>query len=123
MPIIQMPTAPTHNLGGTKFTSLATPTRGSAETAVWQVEIEPDTPATPHSLSREEVFIVLNGKASVRIGSMSGIAKKGDAIVVPPETEFALANGGEETLRLLCCFPVGGQAHVGEATFVPPWAE
>ena len=123
MSIIQAPVRPTHELGGARFTSLATPSRGSTETAVWQVEIQPGTPATPHSLSREEVFVVLDGKASVRIAGTTGIATKGDAIVVPSDIEFELANGGDELLRLICCFPVGGQARVGDTMFTPPWAE
>jgi quercetin dioxygenase-like cupin family protein len=123
MSIIQAPAAATHDIGPARFTSLATPSRGSTETAVWQVEIEAGAPATPHSLTREEVFVVLEGTASVRIGSVAGLAHQGDAIVVPADTEFELSNGGDGTLRLLCCFPVGGQARLDGATFTPPWAE
>ena len=123
MSIIQAPAAATHDIGPARFTSLATPSRGSTETAVWQVEIEAGAPATPHSLTREEVFVVLDGTASVRIGSVAGLAHEGDAIVVPADTEFELSNGGDGTLRLLCCFPVGGQARLDGATFTPPWAE
>ena len=90
---------------------------------MWQVEIEAGAPATPHSLTREEVFVVLDGTASVRIGSVAGLAHEGDAIVVPADTEFELSNGGDNALRLLCCFPVGGQARLDGATFTPPWAE
>jgi hypothetical protein len=37
---------------------------------------------------------------------------------------FALANGGGENLRLLCCLPVGGQARMGDgAPFTPLWAQ
>jgi mannose-6-phosphate isomerase-like protein (cupin superfamily) len=123
MHIIQAPQSATHDLGGARFTSLATPSRGSTETAVWQVEIEAGTPATPHSLTREEVFVVLAGTAAVRIGNVLGFAQPGDAIVVPADTEFELSNGGSVLLRLLCCFPVGGQARLDGATFTPPWAE
>ena len=123
MSIIQAPESATHEIGAARFTSLATPSRGSTETAVWQVEIEAGAPATPHSLTREEVFVVLDGTASVRIGSVAGLAHKGDAIVVPADTEFELSNGGDSALRLLCCFPVGGQARLDGATFTPPWAE
>jgi hypothetical protein len=36
---------------------------------------------------------------------------------------FALANGGEDELRLLCCMPVGGEARLEDGTqFTPPWA-
>jgi mannose-6-phosphate isomerase-like protein (cupin superfamily) len=123
MSIIQAPEKATHDIGTARFTSLATPSRGSTETAVWQVEIEAGAPAAPHSLTREEVFIVLEGTATARIGTVTGVAGKGDAIVVPAETEFELSNGGITTLRLLCCLPVGGQARLDGATFTPPWAE
>ena len=123
MSVIPAPTAPTHDLGGTRFTSLATPSRGSNETCVWQVEIEPGTLATPHSLSREEVFVVLAGRATVRIGDGAGIAEVGDAIVVPSDTEFELSNADATVLRLLCCLPVGGVARLGDESFTPPWAE
>jgi mannose-6-phosphate isomerase-like protein (cupin superfamily) len=124
MSIIPAPPAATHDIGGARFTSLATPSRGSAETAVWQVEIDPGTPATPHSLTREEVFVVLAGTASVRLDGVAASAAPGDAIVVPAAVAFELANEGETPLRLLCCLPVGGQARLDDGTtFTPPWAE
>ena len=124
MPVLTAPAAPTHDLGGARFTSLATPSRGATDTAVWKVEILPGTPATPHALTREEVFVVLEGKASVRIAGNAGQAEAGDAIVVPPGTEFELANAGAGPLRMLCCLPVGGQARLADgSTFTPPWAE
>jgi quercetin dioxygenase-like cupin family protein len=123
MSVIHAPAAPTHDIGGTRFTSLATPSRGCSETAVWHVEIEPGIPATPHSLTREEVFVVLDGRALVRIGETTAIARAGDAIVVPPDTDFELGNDGDAALRLLCCFPVGGQATLNGESFTPPWAE
>src|SRR4051794_30839290 len=106
MSVVQAPSAPTHDLGGTRFTSLATPSRGSSETAVWQVEIEPGIAPTPHSLTREEVFVVLAGRATVRLGQTTAVAEPGDAIVVPPDTEFELSNADSTVLRLLCCLPV-----------------
>ena len=124
MPVLTAPAAPTHDLGGARFTSLATPSRGATDTAVWKVEILPGTPATPHALTREEVFVVLEGKASVRIGDNAGQAEAGDAIVVPAGAEFELANAGAEPLWLLCCLPVGGQARLADgSTFTPPWAQ
>jgi quercetin dioxygenase-like cupin family protein len=124
VPVIHAPARPTHDLGGTCFTSLATPTRGSTDTAVWQVEIAPRTPATPHSLPREEVFVVLDGVASVRLDGVDERALADDAIVVPAGVTLELANDGARPLRLLCCLPVGGQARTADGTtFTPPWAE
>jgi mannose-6-phosphate isomerase-like protein (cupin superfamily) len=124
MPVIPAPEKPTHELPGTKFTSLATPSRGSTDLSIWQVEIEPGTPATPHSLTREEVFVVLQGEATVALAGETFRAGVGDAIAVPADTPFAISNTGTETLRTLCCMPVGGQARMdGGQPFTPPWAE
>ena len=123
MPVLTPPATPTHDLGGARFTSLATPSRGATDTSVWKVEILPGTPATPHSLTREEVFVVLEGAASVRIADSESQAATGDAIVVPADAEFELANAGAGPLRLLCCLPVGGEAVTSEGRFTPPWAQ
>jgi mannose-6-phosphate isomerase-like protein (cupin superfamily) len=123
MAVIPAPPAPTHELGGARFTSLATPSRGSSDTSVWMVEIAPGTPGTPHRLTREEVFVVLGGRAEVRLGDAVSSARPGDAIVVPPGVPFALAPDGDEPLRALCCLPVGGQGQLaGGEPFTPPWA-
>jgi mannose-6-phosphate isomerase-like protein (cupin superfamily) len=123
MPVLPAPETPTHDIGGARFTSLATPTSGSSDTSVWLVEIDADTPATPHELTREEVFVVLAGRAAVRIGDCDQEAVAGDAIVVPAGVPFAIAPAGDEPLRALCCLPVGGQALMpGGEPFTPPWA-
>src|SRR5438046_6346234 len=112
MPVIQAPPAPTHDIGHSSFTSLATPSRGSTETSAWLVEINANSPAVPHSLTREEIFVVLSGEASVRIDGVHATASSLDAIVIPRDVEFEISNSGPEPLRLLCCFPVGGQARL-----------
>ncbi len=123
MPVIAAPDQPTHELGTTRFTSLATPSRGSAETSVWQVEIAPATPATPHTLSREEIFVVLDGTATVLLDGVEETAKVGDAIVLPVGVEIELHNRGDIDVRMLCLLPVGGQAKLRDgATFPPPWS-
>ncbi|MEP6650044.1 MAG: cupin domain-containing protein [Lapillicoccus sp.] len=124
MAVIPTPTEATHRLGPARFTALATPSRGSQETALWRVELAPNTPASPHSLTREEVFVVLDGEASVRIGGVPASAHPGDAIVVPADVDFELANNADLPLTLLCCLPVGGQGRMpGGEPFTPPWAE
>lgn len=123
MAVIPAPTGPTHELGGTTFTALATPSRGSTDTSVWRVEIPPGTPATPHQLTREEVFVVLAGGAEVSLDGRRESARPGDVVVVPAGVEFEIAPAGEEPLRALCCLPVGGQARLADGEpFTPPWA-
>ena len=125
MPVIHAPSAPTHELGGTSFTSLATPSRGGTDmTSVWRVAIAPGTTPTPHSLTREEIFVVLRGQAEVTIDDARQTAGAGDTIVVPADVPFVLHNSGTEPLELLCCLPVGGQARLADGTLLtPPWAQ
>lgn len=124
MPVLTAPVSPTHSLPGAQFTSLATPQRGSTDTSVWLVEIAPGTPATPHQVTREEVFVVLSGRALVRLSGVESEARAGDAIVVPRDTPFEISTVGDEPLRAICCLPVGGRARLGDGSmFVPPWAE
>jgi quercetin dioxygenase-like cupin family protein len=123
MPVIHTPSEPTHELPGTSFTSLATPSLGSSETSVWKVAISPGTQPTPHSLTRGEVFLVLRGTAAVRISEITETAAPGDVIVIPADTDFELSNAGAEMLEALCCMPVGGQARTADGqAFTPPWA-
>ncbi len=124
MPIVRSPSVPTHTHGATRFTSLATPSRGTArDTSVWKVEIAPGTAATPHRVTREEVFVVLAGGAHVRLGDTHYEVACGDVIVVPADTDFELATT-DEALSAICCLPVGGQAYLGAgAPFTPPWAQ
>ena len=125
MPVIQTPSAPTHTLSGTSFTSLATPSRGSTtDNSLWRVELAAGTAPTPHSLTRGEIFLVLRGTADVTIGDTREIAPAGNAIVVPAGVLFSLGNPGDDPLELLCCLPVGGQAQLGDGSLLtPPWAQ
>lgn len=123
MPILSSPAGATHEMHGARFTSLASPTSGSRETSMWTVELAPGAPATPHEVTREEIFLLLAGRAGVRIGEARGEAAQGDVIIVPPDTPFELSVVGEEPLRALVCLPVGGQARLADGTtFTPPWA-
>src|SRR5438093_420376 len=114
MPITKKPTAHTHELPGARFTSLATPKRGSRSTSVWRVELSPGTPGTPHELTAEEVFVVLEGRARVRLAAEESEAGPGDCIVVPPNTPFCLEALGSVPFSAICCLPVGGRGRLAD---------
>src|SRR6187399_3191082 len=83
MPLIERHSAPTFQLPGTHFTGLAAPSRGSTETSVWLVELAAGTPAVPHCLTREEIFVCLEGQANARLGDEEFLVGPGSALVVP----------------------------------------
>jgi quercetin dioxygenase-like cupin family protein len=123
MPVLTAPDGPTHELPGTRFTAQASPNRGSSDTSVWRVEIDPGTLPTPHAVTREEIFVVLAGRAWFQTGADPQVAGPGDTVVVPAGVPFVLGCDGDEPLVALCLLPVGGQAQVpGAEPFTPPWA-
>lgn len=56
------------------------------------------------------------GGETVALGS-------GDALVVPANVPFAIANPFGEPFEAICALPVGGRATLpGGEAFTPPWA-
>jgi mannose-6-phosphate isomerase-like protein (cupin superfamily) len=124
MPVIPAPSSATHELPGARFTALVGPARGARDTSVWRVELAPGATPTPHQVTREEVFVILSGRARITIAGVESEASAGDAVLVPAHTPFSIACAGETPLGALCCLPVGGQAVLpGGEPFTPPWAQ
>jgi mannose-6-phosphate isomerase-like protein (cupin superfamily) len=124
MPVIRAENAPQFALPGLTFTGLAAPSRGARETSVWRFRVEPGVPGTPHSVDREEIFVVLRGTAVAVVGGERLELGVGDALVVPPDVEFSLANPGTEVFEAMAVAPAGVRASMprGEP-FAPPWTQ
>jgi quercetin dioxygenase-like cupin family protein len=124
MPVLHAPDAPTHDIPGARFTTLASPSLGSAETSVWRLELLPGAEPVPHRVTREEIFVALDGEAIATLDGVEQRVRAGDALVLPPGVEFSLAAAGPRPFGALVCLPVGGQAAMqGGEPFTPPWAE
>ena len=123
MPLLSRADAPIFNLPGIRFTTLASPSRGARETAVWEVTVEPGVDGSPHQLTREEIFVALEGRAAVEVNGQRHELAAGSALVVEAGQTLALSNPGSEPFRAVAVFPVGGQAVIGDKpAFTPPWA-
>ena len=122
MPVIDHTAQPHHELHGARFQSLASPSLGSEETSVWRLRLEPGTPGMPHRVTREEIFVVLGGSATVSLDGTSQPLAAGATLVLPAGVELSLETGAD-ALEAIVCLPVGGQAVVGDGEpFTPPWA-
>jgi quercetin dioxygenase-like cupin family protein len=122
MPIIKSSSAPRFDLEGLSVTGLAAPSRGASETCVWKLSLAPSTPGTPHSVDREEIFVVLAGRATATLGGETIELAPGDALIVPARQTFALANPHAERFEAIAVLPVGGLAAMpAGAPFAPPW--
>jgi len=121
MPVITPEDAPTFDAGGATVTGLASPSRGATDTAAWRIRFSPGHASPPHSLDREEVFVVLSGELTVRYAGHAETAPAGGALIVPAGPEFSLVaqHGAAEAV---CTFPVGGTALLDGERITPPWA-
>lgn len=123
MPLIDRSEAPVFQMDGARFTGLAAPSRGALENAVWRVSVAPGGGGARHRLTREEVIVALSGAADVTLADWKGQLEAGGALVVPRDTDFALANPGDVPFEAVAVLPVGGEACLaGGVPFVPPWA-
>ncbi|HEY3494143.1 MAG TPA: cupin domain-containing protein [Polyangiaceae bacterium] len=122
MPLIRKSEAPKFEVPGVQVVGLASPGRGARETCVWHLEVSPGTRGFPHRVTREEVFVAVSGKALATLDGVEHELLPGDALLVPADTPFSLANRETEPFRAVVALPVGGQAVTGEGTFTPPWA-
>jgi quercetin dioxygenase-like cupin family protein len=104
---------------------LASPSRGSKETCVWRMTISPGVPPRMGTVDREEIFLVLTGRATATLGGEEHNLNTGDVLIAPAHTTFGIANPYGEPVEMVVVFPAGGHAidPAQEAPFTPPWAE
>jgi quercetin dioxygenase-like cupin family protein len=121
MPVIAAADAPMFDAPGATILGLASPSRGSIETAAWRLRLEPDQPSPRHALSREEIFVVLEGALTARYSDRDETASAGGALIVPPGEQFTLLATGHAA-EAVCVMPAGGEAITDDGAFVPPWA-
>jgi mannose-6-phosphate isomerase-like protein (cupin superfamily) len=122
--VIRRSQAPEFGEGGTLITGYGSPTRGSQSVAAWQVALDPGAGSPEHTLTRDEVFIVLSGEATFEVEGRCHQIGRGDAICVPPDVAFRLSNAGSERFTAICCMAAGGQARIGDGDPFPiPWAQ
>jgi quercetin dioxygenase-like cupin family protein len=122
MTLISSSSAPTFEAGGTSVVGLASPSRGSQEIAAWRVTLAPGAGSPEHSLTHEEVFVALAGRAVATIAGVRHDVGPGDALIVGPDEPFTLANEHSTPFEAVACMRCGGEARVGDESVSIPWA-
>jgi mannose-6-phosphate isomerase-like protein (cupin superfamily) len=123
MTIIRDQDAPRFGADGVSVTGLASPSRGCASVSAWRVVLAPGAGSPEHTLTSDEAFVALRGRARVELDGAAHDLAAGDCLVVAPDRAFAIRNDGAEPFEAICCMAAGGRAVVaGQGAFVPPWA-
>jgi quercetin dioxygenase-like cupin family protein len=122
MPIIRAPEAVAHEMHGARFVAYATPASGSKELCAWRLEVPGGSRGLPHTITREEVVLLLTGAVSITIdGAVTRLAP-GDAAVVPAGATLCLDNVADEPATAWVATSVGLEAVLPDGTRItPPW--
>ncbi len=63
---------------------------------------------TPHRhIKTEEIYYILEGRASMRVGNEVRAVGPGDAVAIPAGESHQITNNGQQVLRFLCCCSPG----------------
>ena len=125
MPVVHAADAVIHDMHGSRFTSYAAPSRGSAELCAWRLDVAPGSKGVTHAVSREEILFVLSGTLHVTLGDGPADGqpgRPGDAIVVPPGSSLRLDNPGDEPASAWVTTSAGLEAVLPDGSRLsPPW--
>lgn len=125
MPHLTAASARAFDLHAVTFNSFSATRTGARDLAAWRADIPPHTPGQPHRMSREEVLFVLSGVLSVEIEEDRFDAHAGDAVLIPEQARFCVANPTEEPASAWVVTGLGMTATIeGVADpIAPPWAQ
>ena len=122
MPIVRESDAVTYRLHGSTFQSFVAPASGSQELCAWRLEVAAGQRGVAHRVSREEVFLLLDGELTVVLDGESGVLRRGEVVRVPAGAEFRADNtsGGPATAWVTTS--AGLEATLEDGSSIsPPW--
>ena len=78
----------------------------------------------PHQVTREEIFVALEGVACATLDGVAMRVLAGDILVLSPGVEFTIVASGPEAFTRSCVCPWAGRLSRGTGrSSTPPWAE
>lgn len=123
MPVVHTADTVTHETHGARFTAYANPSVGSAEVCVWQVHVPAGSTGVPHTLNREEIFVVTSGALRFTLDDDTATLRPGEAVVVPAGHTLRVDNHGDTPATAMVSTTVGIEGTLADGTtFTPPWA-
>jgi quercetin dioxygenase-like cupin family protein len=123
VPVIRSSDALTHEIHGARFISYANPRTGSKELCAWRGEIPPGTKAPAHTVSREEIFLLLIGELLITLDGVTERLTAGDTLIINPGATLAVENPTDHTAITWVTTSIGLEAKMSDGTRItPPWA-
>jgi quercetin dioxygenase-like cupin family protein len=123
MPVVRSSEAVTHEIHGVRFVSYATPRSGSKELCAWRGEIPAGLKAPAHTVSREEIFHLLDGELLITLDGRTERIAAGDTVIINAGATLTVENPTDRTAYSWVTTSVGLEARLADGTrIMPPWA-
>lgn len=129
MPLVHPGDAAVHDMHGARFSSYASPSRGTGELCAWRVDLPPGSDGVPHTISQEEILLVLSGTLLVTLsgpgdgGATATPGQAGDVFVAPAGATVRVGTPDGEAASAWVTTRAGLEATLPDGTtLAPPWA-
>lgn len=102
------------------MTTLASPTQGGSQQAVWRVEMVPGAVGPVHAFDTEQVWTILDGGAEITLDGVVESAGKGETVVLPADARRQVRADARSGMVAIVCAP--GSTRVYRTGAVPACA-
>ncbi|MFI1919634.1 cupin domain-containing protein [Nocardia sp. NPDC020380] len=111
--------------GAGVMTTFASPTLGGAGSAVWRVEVGADVAGPLHVFDAEQVWVFVEGGATIELGDQTVSVTAGDTVIMPAGTPRKVAGDPTLGFSAIVTAPAGAKAGVpgGATGATPPWIQ
>ncbi|MEV0717545.1 cupin domain-containing protein [Asanoa sp. NPDC050611] len=104
------------------MTTLASPTLGGATRPLWRVEMPAGGAGPTHTVDTEQIWTVLSGAATIRLGADEVRIGAGDTLVLAPDVERQVTADATDGLTAIVTSAAGSTAVAAGNRVKPPWA-
>lgn len=112
MPVIRRAECRRTETPNAVMTTLASPSQGQAGQSVWRVDMKPGQAGPLHGVDAEQVWAVLGGGASIRLGADSIAVEPGDTVVMPADMPRRVTADPVAGLVAIVAAPASMRAYV-----------
>jgi quercetin dioxygenase-like cupin family protein len=121
MPVERAADHPIFELGGNTITSLAAPTRGADEAALFRIDLPPGGGLPRHHHDHLDVFTVEGGGGTFFLGDEAHDLEAGDSVVVPIGEWHHLVAGPRGASIVVTMLARTKLIREDGSEIVPPW--
>ena len=124
MPVVRTADAKVHELHAARFVAYANPATGSRELCAWRTEIPAGTVGQAHTITREEILLVLTGSLRFTVDGEAHDLTAGDVLIANPGSALRVDNHSDGPAHIWATTSVGLEAVMADGTRIrPPWAQ